>query len=69
VYIADVKKTMARLTIIDKSGLNTRFDIDNLSDVDIVDGRMRIFAFHIQLFELAILQHRDSALLTLRNVD
>ncbi len=67
--VADVQKAVAADAEIDERRLNARFEIDDLSFVDVADVVVLAGALDVELFQDAILHDRDPAFFRLRDVD
>jgi hypothetical protein len=67
--VRDMKETVAADREIDEGGLYRRFEIDDLSLVDVPGVALVAGALDVQLFEDAVLDDRDPALLGLQDID
>ena len=67
--IADMQKPISADTEIDKRGLNTRFDVDHLTLVDIANVVFCAAAFDVELFKSSIFNDCNPAFFRLQDVD
>ena len=67
--VRDVKEAVAADREIDEGGLDGRFEIDDLSLVDVAGVALVAGALDVQLFEDAVLDDRDAAFLGLQDID
>gem|GEM_PF-6511071 len=68
-HVGDVQKAVAADREINERGLNRRFEIHDLSLVDIAGIAFVAGALNIKLFKDAVLDNRDAAFLGLEHVD
>ena len=67
--IRDMKEAVAADREINEGGLYGRFEIDDLTLVDVPGVALVASPLDVQFFEDAVLDDRDSALLGLQNID
>src|SRR5207249_11294589 len=67
--IADVQKAVAADAEIDEGGLDARLDVDDAALVDVAHVALVAGALDVQLFQDAVFQDGDAALLGLQHVD
>src|SRR5262249_11341202 len=63
--VGDVEETVAAHAEIDKGRLNARLDVDDAPLVDVADVAFVTGPFHVQLFQDAVFDNGDAALLGL----
>src|SRR5262249_21237090 len=68
-HVADVQKAVAADAEIDERRLDGRLDVDDAALVDVADVALVAGALDVQLFEHAVLEDGDAALLRLEDVD
>jgi hypothetical protein len=67
--VTDVQEPISTDAEIDEGSLDARFDIDNLSFVDVPDPVVLAGAFGVEFFEDSILEKGNAAFFRLRNID
>lgn len=67
--VRDMKEAVAADREIDEGGLYGRFEIDDLTLVDVTGVALVAGSLDVQLFEDAVLDDRDTALLGLQDID
>jgi hypothetical protein len=67
--VRDVKEAVATDREIDEGGLYGRFEIDDLTLVDVTGVALVAGSLDVQLFEDAVLDDSDTALLGLQDID